>query len=222
MIGIYKITNQQTGQSYIGQSVDIKRRWMEHKLPYKRINPTKKIYQAFNQYGIDNFTFEVVEECEVNKLNEREQYWINYYDCYNNGYNMSRIQNLQSKIDWEVALKIVNDLSNTTLTETNIAEKYNVSVSLISQINTGKMWIIKDQIYPIRQKKEKKIGQKEKWTCPLTREQLKDKIRNQSFSEIGRECGYTDNAIRKWCDKYNLPRHKREIKKLSDEEWELI
>ena len=117
---------------------------MEHKLPYKRINPTKKIYQAFNQYGIDNFTFEVIEECEANKLNEREQYWIDYYDCYNNGYNMSRIQNLQSKIDWEVALRIVNDLSNTTLTETNIAEKYNVSVSLISQINTGKMWIMKD------------------------------------------------------------------------------
>ena len=131
---------------------------------------------------------------------------------------MSRIQNLQSKIDWE----IVNDLSNTLLTETNIAEKYNVSVSLISQINTGKMWIIKDQIYPIRQKKEKKIEQEEKWTCPLTRKQLKDKIRNQSFFEIGRECGYSDNAIRKWCDKYNLPRNKREIKKFSDEEWKLI
>lgn len=222
MIGIYKITNQQTGQSYIGQSVDIKRRWMEHKLPYKRINPTKKIYQAFNQYGIDNFTFEVIEECEVNKLNEREQYWIDYYDCYNNGYNMSRIQNLQSKIDWEIVMKIVNDLSNTLLTETNIAEKYDVSVSLISQINTGKMWTVKGQVYPIRQKKEKKIEQEEKWTCPLTREQLKDKIRNQSFSEIGRECGYSDNAIRKWCDKYNLPRHKREIKKLSDEEWKLV
>lgn len=195
---------------------------MEHKLPYKRINPTKKIYQAFNQYGIDNFTFEVIEECEVNKLNEREQYWIDYYDCYNNGYNMSRTQNLQSKIDWGTVMKIVNDLSNTLLTETNIAEKYNVSVSLISQINTGKMWIMKDQTYPIRQKKEKKIEQEEKWICPLTREQLKDKIRNQSFSEIGRECGYSDNAIRRWCDKYNLPRHKREIKKLSDEEWKLI
>ena len=57
---------------------------------------------------------------------------------------MSRIQNLQSKIDWEIVMEIVNDLSNTLLTETNIAEKYNVSVSLISQINTGKMWIIKD------------------------------------------------------------------------------
>lgn len=195
---------------------------MEHKLPYKRINPTKKIYQAFNQYGIDNFTFEVIEECEANKLNEREQYWIDYYDCYNNGYNMSRIQNLQSKIDWGIVMEIVNDLSNTLLTETNIAEKYNVSVSLISQINTGRMWTMKDWAYPIRQKKEKKIEQEEKWSCPLTREQLKDKIRNQSFSEIGRECGYSDNAIRRWCDKYNLPRHKREIKKFSDEEWKLI
>ena len=219
---------------------------MEHKLPYKRINPTKKIYQAFNQYGIDNFTFEVIEECEIKKLNEREQYWINYYDCYNNGYNMSRIQNLQSKINWKIVMEIVDDLLNTTLTETNIAKKYNVSVSLISQINTGRMWTIKNQIYPIRQKQkkieqkkteqkkikqkkteqkkkeQKKTEQKQKWTCPLTREQLKDKIRNQSFLEIGRECGYSDNAIRKWCDKYNLPRRKREIKRFSDEEWELI
>ena len=182
----------------------------------------RKIYQAFNQYGLENFIFEVVEECEAAKLNEQEQYWIEYYDCYNNGYNMSRIQNLQQKINWDIVTEIIKDLQFTTLTETDIAKKYNVSVSLISQINNGKMWIIKEQIYPIRQKRKQQEEKVSEWVCPFSRQQLKVKIHSQSFSEIGRECGYSDNAIRRWCDKYNLPRLKREIKKYSDKEWEEI
>lgn len=57
---------------------------------------------------------------------------------------------------------------------------------------------------------------------PVSREELKDLIRNKSFLEIGRQYGVSDNAIRKWCDKFNLPRKKSEIKKISNEEWELL
>lgn len=53
-----------------------------------------------------------------------------------------------------------------------------------------------------------------------SRENLKNKIRNTSFSELGREYGVSDNAIRKWCDSYNLPRKVSEIKKYSDLEWD--
>lgn len=56
----------------------------------------------------------------------------------------------------------------------------------------------------------------------LSREKLKKLIRTKSFVEIGKLYGVTDNAIRKWCDKYNLPRTKKEIKKYSDTEWENI
>lgn len=57
---------------------------------------------------------------------------------------------------------------------------------------------------------------------PITREELKKKIRTQSFLSIGKEFNISDNAIRKWCDKFNLPRTKKEIKSYSDKEWDLI
>lgn len=56
----------------------------------------------------------------------------------------------------------------------------------------------------------------------IDREVLKMKIRTLPFTSIGKEYGVTDNAIRKWCDKYNLPRKKSEIKQISEEDWELI
>lgn len=59
-------------------------------------------------------------------------------------------------------------------------------------------------------------------TKPITREELKDLIRNEPFTHIGAKFGVTDNAIKKWCDKFNLPRTKRDINKISDEEWEKI
>lgn len=55
-----------------------------------------------------------------------------------------------------------------------------------------------------------------------SREILKEKIRKESFSEIGRQYGVTDNAIRKWCRTYNLPDKVRDIKQISDEDWRLI
>ena len=57
---------------------------------------------------------------------------------------------------------------------------------------------------------------------PLTREQLKDKIRTQSFVSIGAELNVTDNSVRKWCKHFQLPYTKKDIKAYSDEEWVLI
>lgn len=56
----------------------------------------------------------------------------------------------------------------------------------------------------------------------ISREELKKLIRTTPFTTIGKQYGVTDNAVRKWCDKYNLPRKVKEIKSYSDEEWELI
>lgn len=55
-----------------------------------------------------------------------------------------------------------------------------------------------------------------------SREKLKQLIRSQSFVQIGKDYGVTDNAIRKWCDEYSLPRTKKNIQKFSDEEWKLL
>lgn len=56
----------------------------------------------------------------------------------------------------------------------------------------------------------------------LERDELKKRIRVQPFTQIGKDCNVTDNAVRKWCDSYNLPRTKKEINSYSDEEWEKI
>lgn len=86
MIGIYKITNKINGKCYIGQSVDIERRFNEH----KNCKVDKPLYRAFKKYGIDNFTFEILEECSQEELNEKEIYYIVFYNSTTdgNGYNL--------------------------------------------------------------------------------------------------------------------------------------
>lgn len=83
MVGIYKITKKQNGKSYIGQSNNIDRRFSEHKT-----KTDLAIDIAIHKYGIDAFNFEIIEECSLEKLDEREIYWIAYYDTYKGfGYN---------------------------------------------------------------------------------------------------------------------------------------
>lgn len=82
MIGIYKIVNKETGKTYIGQSVNIERRFKEHCCKKDLV-----IDQAIEKHGKENFEFEIIEECDVSQLNEREQYYIQLYNTYQKGYN---------------------------------------------------------------------------------------------------------------------------------------
>lgn len=77
---------------------------------------------------------------------------------------------------------------------------------------TGKTGLCSDCFY--KQKVQNHLE-----TLPVSREELKDLIRKESFLEIGQMFNVSDNAIRKWCDKYNLPRKKTDIKKISDKDW---
>ena len=87
--GIYKITNQVTKECYIGQSVDISKRWKDHaKCGLGIDTPTgNKLYKAMQTYGIWNFSWEVLEQCSKDLLDEKEKYYIDLYDSYNFGYN---------------------------------------------------------------------------------------------------------------------------------------
>ena len=86
---IYKITNKVNDKVYIGQTKrTIKIRWKEH-LKKASIPSSQKLplYKAMNRYGKENFSIEKIEECEDSQLDEREIYWISFYDSYYNGYN---------------------------------------------------------------------------------------------------------------------------------------
>ena len=87
---IYKIENTINGKIYIGKTdyFDVTKRWKEHKRAMNREDcKHRPLYRAFNKYGIENFKFSVIEE--TNNTSEREVYWINFYDAYNNGYNLT-------------------------------------------------------------------------------------------------------------------------------------
>ena len=82
MIGIYKITDKISGKSYIGQSIHIFTRWSEHA---RHIREEKELNGI--PLEIENLTFEILELCSVEELDDKEIYWIKYYDSYNNGFN---------------------------------------------------------------------------------------------------------------------------------------
>ena len=83
LCGIYKITNNITNKCYIGKSVDIERRFKEH----KNSKDNFAIHTSIKKYGIKNFSFEIIELCDKNELNDKEKYWIKYYNSYLKGYN---------------------------------------------------------------------------------------------------------------------------------------
>ncbi len=89
IIGIYKITNIETQQIYIGQSKQIRERWREHCKAGLQIDTpgNNKLYTNMIQYGLGNFTFELMEQCSIDKLDERERYWIEFYKSCDYGLN---------------------------------------------------------------------------------------------------------------------------------------
>lgn len=87
--GIYKITNQNNNMCYIGQSVDIATRWKQHAKCGLGIDTpaANKLYKAIQEDGIWNFSWELLEECPREYLDEKEKFYIELYQAYEYGYN---------------------------------------------------------------------------------------------------------------------------------------
>ena len=96
MVGIYKITNKVTNQFYIGQSIDIQRRFIEHKTP--KANGNNRLHQDMKKYGIKNFEFKIIELCELSELSERELYFIKKLNPYYNKIGKSLPEETKKKI----------------------------------------------------------------------------------------------------------------------------
>lgn len=242
-VGIYKFENLVNGHIYIGQSINIEQRYLDH---LKRAR-NKGIYnheynsplhRAIRKYGIDNFDFSIIEHCEITELDQREIFWISYYNSYENGYNLTRgggHQDATVKFDLDTIIAIQNLLINSTKTYDEIHQLYNISLGRISEINTGKAWYNPEMSYPLRPRKsatiyicpkcgKQKLTQKGKLCMECfarasrkvqerpTKEELLAKLQNSSFVAVGKEYGVSDNTIRKWCKSHGLPTHAKEIK----------
>lgn len=359
---IYKITNKVNEKCYIGQTSDsIEHRWKGHLYDSQR---TKRdcynypLYRAFRKYGIENFSIEEIEKCNLENLDDREIYWISYFNSKKKGYNQlyGGSGSKRYNLDEQEVIERYNKLQNIVEVESNfnvprgvvsrILRKHNVKVlstsdvmknknrtvyqydkdnNLINIFNSfteagkwlrkynlskckndtvagstvlyclqrgkteclGYLWKcvpcyseeeikhfsnriskqsklqherekLKKKLEPkqIKPKKEKKPKIKKISICPIcgepkaskstlckkcnenlihnkseqqreekygtTREMLKQQIREMPFLQVGKLYGVSDNAIRKWCKRYNLPSKSSEIRRYTDEEWENV
>lgn len=132
---IYKITNKVNNKSYIGQTrYTIEFRWRQHL--HKKDNTY--FHNALHKYGAENFTIDILEECDVNHLNEREMFYIAKYDTFNNGYNLTlggdgnkRVLLTDSQYDE------IKELYLSGFSAYKISELFNVDKSTIIKILKG-------------------------------------------------------------------------------------
>jgi len=91
MMGIYKVTSP-TKRVYIGQSIDVERRLNEY-LNLRNYKSQVKLFRSINKYGVSNHKFEILEECKIEDLNERERYYQDYYNSMVTGLNCMLTKN---------------------------------------------------------------------------------------------------------------------------------
>lgn len=131
---IYKITNLTNNLAYIGQTVrPYKERWADHKRDrLKEPYCNWPLYRMLNKVGLENTKWEVIEEVPNKQLNDREQYWIAYYDTKNNGYNCTYGGQNGTKYNYQEVLEYWLNEANKNFTKT--AEYFNTDKSYISKI----------------------------------------------------------------------------------------
>lgn len=244
MVGIYKITNNLNKKSYIGQSKNIFVRWKNHKIT--AFNPNEPsynypLYRAIRKYGLENFSFEILEECLIEQLDEKEKYYISFYNTYNNGYNQTlggECSNQSSKLSVEQVKEIQKKLLTQNYTLKGLAEEYNVHRDTIRDINNGTTWnyLNKDLEYPLYVSYKNSLYKSSLRICPIcgqeksinaktckkcstsknkpSKESLENKLKELqgNFTKAGEFYGVSDNGVRRWCKGYNLPYHSKDYK----------
>lgn len=214
--GIYRIAFS-NGKSYIGQSVDIETRFKDH---YRASHPEKykckngrdehlPVHKAMAKYEKENgYSLEILEVCSPAELNEKEKYWIQYYNSSidKNGYNIAeggqnnfalkQEHHSQAKLTEKEVQQIKKEILKREKTFREIAKEFNVSPATITNINTGKNWSVEGEKYPLisatndfiarqNMKKQRKFSDNE---VKLIR-----KMRNQEHKTLSEISDYFNN-----------------------------
>lgn len=113
---IYKITNDINQKVYIGKTLtSLEQRWQEHRRDaYKERNEKRPLYDAIKKYGEQHFSIELVEECDVTILSNREIYWIEEYHSFSNGYNATLGGDGKVLYDYDLIIELLNQKYTTS------------------------------------------------------------------------------------------------------------
>lgn len=150
IIGIYLIENLINNKKYVGQSKNILARWSGHR--YDSKTRDLPLYRAMRKYGIENFKFSILEECSISELSAREDYWMNYYNCFlPNGYNYNKAETHYSNLAIpDKYRRIIFDIKYSDKLLKDIAIEYGLEKGAITNINQGITWRLEGEQYPLR------------------------------------------------------------------------
>ena len=236
--GIYKITNQVNGKVYIGQSTRVEERWKEHKRkPFLESSEEYNypLYQAIRKYGLENFTFEILEECPQEELNQKEEYYISLYESYppdkGKGYNQTKggENNTAQKLSPSQLQEIIKMLIQGEFLK-DIASKFSICLQTVSDINNGRAHFNPNYSYPIRIKEKSFVlptciccGAQLKYykskycrkcalkvPSPEKEQLLKDIYELGTDIKLGEKYKVSTAIISKWKDQFNIPRKRKE------------
>lgn len=180
---------------YVGITCDIKQRRKQHEKD-EAFNDLRKEYnyplsRAFRKYGVDAFSFEIIEEIENrDEANIKEDYWINYYNTIKNGYNQIRGGENRTVLSDEDIKKIKQQIKEGKTYKT-ISKNFNCSESWLSLINNGEAYRDENEQYPLFAKKNGKR---------LNKKQVHDiiellKSKNIKIKDIAKKYNISDNVI---------------------------
>ena len=149
MAYIYKIINCVNGKIYIGKTLATpEQRWKEHVRDSQRAEYSERpLYKAFRKYGIENFQLTTIETCDYTIVNEREKYWIGFYNSKEEGYNLTiggqsyrGQENPQARLTDDEVKQIIILLEEHRLNNGEIAKLFSVCRNTIDGINRCKSW----------------------------------------------------------------------------------
>jgi group I intron endonuclease len=159
MKDIYIIRNVINGKVYIGQTYNVDERWSRHVYDTKNHTTNMPLHEDMRIYGIDNFNYTVIEQCSDEVANEREQFWINYFNATgDNGYNVciggagvgTGVNHPKARLNQEQLDLLVNDLKYSGLSNAKLAKKYNCSETTVQFINNGQAYYNPNLTYPLK------------------------------------------------------------------------
>lgn len=194
MSKIYKITNNINSKIYIGKTkLNISERFKQHCSDSKKNSEQKRpLYNAMKKYGTEHFQIELIEECADDIADEREKFWINFYNSYYDGYNATLGGDGKSYIDTFELLQLWN--SGKTLKEISEITKHDCGWLSFLLKNEG----IQSEEIQKRSKKTKKVQMLDKVnneplkTFNSVREAARYLIQEQNLS-VNNEGGYTSH-----------------------------
>ena len=190
---IYKIANRVNNKVYIGQTrFTIDHRFKQHVKNFNIEHRTQPLYKAMAKYGIENFSVECLEECDVKDLDEREIFWIAKYDSFRNGYNATLGGQSGGLYTWtDSQYEEMRNLYLSGFTIKSISQMFNVSNETIRCILKSMNVKIRNNPMDINR---------------IEKDRLIEEYRNgATLVSLGKKLGTDRETIKRFLVKENVP-----------------